>query len=482
MEGELGERYRLVKKLGHGNTGTVYLAEHILIGRREALKVLRPELGETSVVVARFRREARAIKRLNHPNIVGVYDFGQLPDGRFYMTTEYADGERLDQILAREGPLPIDRTLDILGQLSDAAAHAHGCGVIHHDIKPSNLALVADQGRNDMLKVFDFGIAKILDPDDSEISVVTNDRAILGTPRYIAPELALGVRHDARSDIYAIGCLAYELLIGQPPFTGKPTEVVRKHVQDPAPSARATRSDVPPELDAIIFRCMAKSPAERFPTAASIAAAIRTVPGFGKPERGRVKRDTMLGGPTFDVPVAELREALRLAAEALLDAGCEAIELVLAATEAEQLNADLHVIDSEAAEIERRRDVAAKTTRTRERALRLALGELRLHNQQRAARGEPPDPEAAARIDAIELRVKELVDEVARLGDEISDQAVTLANRRDGVERVLDEVYEALERVIGANFYKYNHVPGVASAVDQVHHVRARIGSRTSSG
>src|SRR5688500_9780382 len=125
---ELGERYRLVKKLGHGNTGEVYLAEHILIGRREALKVLRPELGEASRVVARFRREGRGIKRLNPPNIVGVYDFGQLPNGRFYMTTEYADGERLDHILAREGPLALDRTLDIVAQLADAASHAHGHG------------------------------------------------------------------------------------------------------------------------------------------------------------------------------------------------------------------------------------------------------------------------------------------------------------------------------------------------------------------
>ncbi|MBI5481290.1 MAG: serine/threonine protein kinase, partial [Deltaproteobacteria bacterium] len=186
----LDGRYRILKKLGEGGMGEVYLAEHRALGRQEALKILQAELATEREFVSRFRREARATNRVQHPNIIGVYDFGQVPDGRFYLTMEYAEGERLDALLRRVGPLPVSRALGILVQLADAVGHAHGAGVVHRDLKPENMILVEHRGRPDVLKVLDFGIAKIVapdapeddDPPESSRTALTNAGTVVGTP------------------------------------------------------------------------------------------------------------------------------------------------------------------------------------------------------------------------------------------------------------------------------------------------------------
>src|SRR5262245_15365142 len=179
--------------------GDVYLAEHLEFRRKEALKILAPTLALDPRFVSRFRREARAVNRLRHPNIIGIYDFGQLPDGRFYLAMEYADGEPVWSRLRRDEVLPVPIALHVLGQLAHAVHHAHSRGVVHRDLKPANLILIGDT-----LKVLDFGIAKIVAADHAESVAVSTGNIVYGTPNYMSPERARGVGSDPRSDLYAI--------------------------------------------------------------------------------------------------------------------------------------------------------------------------------------------------------------------------------------------------------------------------------------
>src|SRR5688500_10491590 len=167
--------------------GEVYLVEHLGLARKEALKILRSTMDDSPSLVTRFRREARATNRLQHPNIVAIHDFGRLPDGRFYIATEYAEGDSLDRVIARIGVFPVARAVPILIQLADAIDHAHSRGVIHRDLKPANLMLYERRG-GDQLKVLDFGVAKIIAPDDVDSILATGQGEIFGTPAYMAPE------------------------------------------------------------------------------------------------------------------------------------------------------------------------------------------------------------------------------------------------------------------------------------------------------
>ncbi|HTM18923.1 MAG TPA: serine/threonine-protein kinase, partial [Kofleriaceae bacterium] len=296
---ELQKRYRVLEKLGEGAMGEVYLVEHLGLRRQEAMKVLHAALGDAPDVVARFRREARASNRLEHGNIVGTHDFGRLPDGRFYLTLEYADGEALDMLLRRSGRFPIPRALHVLAQLADAVDHAHSRGVIHRDLKPANMILVERRGHADVLKVLDFGIAKIIAPDYTETVAATADGQVFGTPAYMAPEQVNGPGRDPRIDLYAIGCIAHELVTGDPPFTGKTIEVMNAHLTRPPtrPSERRREAGIPAELDAIVLRCLEKDPDRRFQTAREILTALRQVPGFPGDERNASGRRLRLQAP-----------------------------------------------------------------------------------------------------------------------------------------------------------------------------------------
>src|SRR5262245_51248111 len=180
----LDGRFRILRKLGEGSMGEVYLAEHVRLHRREALKVLLPQFEPHPAFLSRFRREARAVNRLQHPHIVTIYDYGQLPNGRFYLSMEYAEGARLDEVLRRLGPLPGGRALNVLCQLADAVDHAHTRGVLHRDVKPANLVLLPDQP--EQIKVLDFGLAKILH-DERDLRKVTVRGSVFGMPAYMSP-------------------------------------------------------------------------------------------------------------------------------------------------------------------------------------------------------------------------------------------------------------------------------------------------------
>jgi eukaryotic-like serine/threonine-protein kinase len=261
--------YTLERKLGEGGMGVVYAARHSLLGRRTAIKVLRAEHAGDHAV-ARFEREVQATARLSHPNIVPVYDYGRSPNGTFYYAMEYLDGVDLEQLVAEHGPQPPSRVAHIMLQAADALAEAHAAGVVHRDIKPANLVLCANPRRPDLLKVVDFGLVKDLTADHLE-----NANELAGTPLYMAPEAVTAPEQlDARADIYALGAVAYSLLTGAPPFRGSNVvDVLAQHLHAPVvpPSLRAS---VPADLEAIILRCLAKSPADRFASAADLVAAL----------------------------------------------------------------------------------------------------------------------------------------------------------------------------------------------------------------
>ena len=273
----VGGRYRIAKMLAAGGMGEVFLAEDVHVGRRVVLKVLSMRLASEPRFVSRFRREARATERLQHPNIVAVLGSGEMADGRHFLALEYVDGETLEETLARDAPLPLPLAMTFIEQLADAIGYGHACGVIHRDIKPGNLIRLKD--RPATIKVLDFGLAKITAVDGMEESLVTPLGLTLGTPPYMAPEQLTGGPIGPWTDVYAIGCVAFELLAGRPPFTGSTTEVMRQQVMDPPPTLRRVRrgDQVPTPLEAVIMQCLQKEHTRRPSDAAAMLEDLRGV-------------------------------------------------------------------------------------------------------------------------------------------------------------------------------------------------------------
>jgi tRNA A-37 threonylcarbamoyl transferase component Bud32 len=267
MIGELiGGRYEVEDLVGTGGMSSVYRARDTVLERRVALKILHQHFTDDPEYVERFRREARAIAGLNHPNIVTVIDRGEL-DNHQFIVFEHVPGENLKDFVRRRGPLPVDEALALIGQIARGLAFAHEHGVVHRDVKPQNVLL----DESGTAKVTDFGIARSLDPGDG----LTETGTLLGTSEYISPEQAGGQRVDARSDQYSLGVVLYELLTGEPPYSGDNfMAVALKHVRDPVPRVRDRRTDVPASVEAIVSRAMAKRPEDRFPSTEDMLAAL----------------------------------------------------------------------------------------------------------------------------------------------------------------------------------------------------------------
>jgi len=267
LRAALADRYLIERELGQGGMATVYLAEDLKHHRNVAVKVLKPELG-ASLGGERFLREIETTAQLSHPHILPIHDSGAA-DGTLFYVMPYVEGESLRDRLTREAQLPLEDALGIAREVADALAYAHGRGVIHRDIKPENILLQAGHA-----VVADFGIARALSAAGAER--LTETGLAVGTPAYMSPEQAAGTRNlDGRSDIYALGCVLYEMLSGETPYSGAtPQSILAKKLSEPLPRISVVRETVPPGLEAAIERALARTPADRWPTAAEFAAAL----------------------------------------------------------------------------------------------------------------------------------------------------------------------------------------------------------------
>lgn len=263
----LAGKYRIEERLSEGGMGTVYRGTHVLMDKTVAVKVLRPSLAADEKIVARFSREARAASRISHPHALSVTDFGEAEDGVVFLVMEYLSGKTLKQIIRQEGPMPLPRAVEILRQVGGALDTAHTEGVVHRDLKSDNIMLLSSSGP-DYAKVLDFGIAKIKERDGDYDPGLTAPDLVIGTPQYMSPEqCSQSPDIDARCDIYSLGVILYEMLVGHVPFTGEsPTAIMLKHLQQPAPSVSDERSDVPPAVARVVARAMEKRPEDRYKT------------------------------------------------------------------------------------------------------------------------------------------------------------------------------------------------------------------------
>ncbi|HUJ58844.1 MAG TPA: serine/threonine-protein kinase [Kofleriaceae bacterium] len=290
--------YRLVEPIGQGGMGVVWLAEHTLIGRRAAIKLLRPDLSASDEVVTRFFNEARAAAAISDPGIVQIFDFGYAHDGGAYLVMELLEGETLAQRVERAGPLAVGDALRLVRQIAGSLGAAHARGIFHRDLKPENIFIVRDPAvpGGERAKILDFGIAKLV---DDHIAVKTNTSVLLGTPMYMSPEQCRGGGTiDRRTDIYTLGCVLYMALCGQPPFDAEGVgELLAKHMMEPPVRPSLRRKGIPREVEAVLAVCMAKDPAARYPDGAALAAALDGVIPHEPPamsESARLRKNTTL--------------------------------------------------------------------------------------------------------------------------------------------------------------------------------------------
>jgi serine/threonine protein kinase len=261
---EIDGRYRVMELIGEGGMGKVYLAEHVEIGKRVALKVLHPSYSRMPDLVERFRREARAASKIGHPNIVDVTDSGTTADGSVYFVMEYLEGVELGSVIEREGALDVARALKITGQICRALAAAHREGIIHRDLKPENIFLITRDGTADVVKVLDFGIAKTTEAEAARERRLTSPGMAMGTPEYMSPEQAAGRPADARCDVYALGAIMYEMVTGIPPYSGDNfMEILTKKATIDPPPPLLVRSELPGQVSDLVMAAMARSPSDR---------------------------------------------------------------------------------------------------------------------------------------------------------------------------------------------------------------------------
>ena len=268
----IAERYHVVKALGEGGMGQVYLAEQVKMRRMCALKVMRPALATDPDAVRRFGAEAENASRIAHPNVAAIYDFGETPEGLVYLAMEFVDGPSLASILARERILPPGRVAAIGKQVADALSAAHDLGIVHRDLKPDNVMIVRNKDGSERVKVVDFGIAKAMADGRTQM---TRTGFVLGTPAYMSPEQISGDKLDGRSDLYSLGCMLFEMLTGQSPFSGPTGEIVlHRRLTEEAPKARTLSPECPKSLDVVITRLLSRSVDERFQSAPEVSEAL----------------------------------------------------------------------------------------------------------------------------------------------------------------------------------------------------------------
>ena len=270
----IADRYHVVRKLGEGGMGQVYLAEHLRMGRQSAVKVMSPALTRDPDSISRFNREASNASRISHPNVAAIYDFGETADGLIYLAMEFVEGESLTALLERQGPLPPARALAIVRQTADALSAAHDMGIVHRDLKPDNIMVARTREGADLVKVVDFGIAKAV---GAEAQRVTRTGLVVGTPEYMSPEQLAGDTVDERSDVYSLGLVAFTALTGALPFPSETAQesMIMRLTEQPR-SLAEIRPEIrwPTELQGVMDRALARDARARFATAAEMGRAL----------------------------------------------------------------------------------------------------------------------------------------------------------------------------------------------------------------
>ena len=297
-------QYHLGRRIGAGGMGEVYLAEHQLLKRPCALKLIKGDAGGDPLALARFEREVKSAARLSHPNSIAIYDYGRTEDGTFYYVMEYLPGMSLQDLISGYGPIPAGRLVYLLRQACAGLAEAHSLGIIHRDLKPANIFVALRGGEADVAKILDFGLVKLT--ADPEAPDLTTDRSVSGTPAFMAPEQATGDRSiDARADIYALGAIAYFALTGRPPFDG-PTAmaVMIAQVRDPVVPPSQVREDLPEDLERVILRCLAKNPDERYPNVRALARDLASCSCVGDWDEDRAEAWWDARPEPVDVPAS----------------------------------------------------------------------------------------------------------------------------------------------------------------------------------
>jgi serine/threonine-protein kinase len=326
----LSDRYRIIRQIGEGGMGLVYEAEHITIEKRVALKVLRDDFSGRPEVVERFKQEAKSATRIGSEHIIDISDFGVTPSGASYFAMEFLDGEDLASRLEREGQVPLERAVDIILQCCKALGAAHAKGIVHRDMKPENVFLTVRDGRQDFVKIVDFGIAKMSDIETPGAPgrKLTKTGMIFGTPEYMSPEQAAGKSLDHRVDIYALAVMLFEMLTGRVPFVGDTFMgiLTQQMFEDPPPFEDVNpHVDVPPAIVAFVYRGLAKDPDERFQTCEQMAQALRDAmegvapeaasPAPARPPTGRMSRAARAAAATQEAALpARSRSGLAIGA------------------------------------------------------------------------------------------------------------------------------------------------------------------------
>ncbi len=274
-------QYQLGEKLGEGGMGEVYLAEHELLKRPCALKMIKPGVNTNPIALARFEREVQSAAMLSHPNTIEIFDYGHTHDGTFYYVMEYLPGLTVSDLVRQAGPMPPGRVIYIMKQVCGALAEAHRYGLVHRDLKPANILVAILGGKCDFAKVLDFGLVKLTATPDAP--QLTADYTVSGTPQYMSPEQATATAGvDGRADIYSLGAILYFMLTGRPPFEGtNPTELLIAHARDPVVPPSHHRPEIPADLEAVVLRCLAKQPGDRYPDARALAAALAACASAG---------------------------------------------------------------------------------------------------------------------------------------------------------------------------------------------------------
>jgi len=269
----VGQRYKLVSLLGEGGMGLVFLADDLKAGGRVALKLLKRDVANDELVLARFEREAVAMQALAHEHIVAALGYGRSPEGEMCLVMEHIEGETLRTMLKRLKQPPVSSVLEIARQIALGLVRAHGLGVVHRDLKPENVMVTWLGEGKPRIKILDFGMARLLLGGPG--TPLTRKGAVFGTPEYMPPEQAMGQPVDERADQYAFGVMLFEMLAGGRPFSAKsPLEMLQKHIREAPPKLRAVSPATPPPVEAAVERMMAKNPADRFPNVAAAAAAL----------------------------------------------------------------------------------------------------------------------------------------------------------------------------------------------------------------